>query len=289
MSEDSERARFAQVHERDVVELTVLTGASTTGASKAGGDTLWTASADVLGYVDEQGAVVIADGRLRWLATDEQRGDGIHPLTPHTQYRVRVRRRRPADPAEYARIPTPVPDFSHTFALDEVVARDLHLPALDERLAQYLLPVSVTADIGVFELERPLGSFSGVITWCGREVSVLLEVDDKAEEGAETCRTALDGLEAQVADATSTDERWRRYAAEKLVDLANDWQEQADEPDAAAITADAFAARIALSELSVSSSASVTPYFDDDDLFWGHAIVIEVEPDGSLSDAYIAG
>lgn len=289
MSEDSERARFTTVHETDGIEISVLTGSHAGGASRAGGDTLWTASADVLGYVDEHGAVVIADGRLRWLATDERRGDGIHDLEPHTQYRVRVRRRRPADPADYARIPIPVPDFSHTFALDEVVARDLHVPALDERLAQYLQPVAVTADVGVFELERSLGSFSGVVTWCGREVSVLLDVDDESVEGSETCRTALAGLEAQVADAASTDERWRRYAAEKLVALAHDWQEQADEPDAAPVTADAFAERITLSELSVSSTGSVTAYYDDGDLFWGHAIMTEVDPDGSLTDASIAG
>lgn len=290
VSEKQQRARFEQTHAAEVIEITVLTGSHAGGAGRAGKEILWTASAELLGYVDENGAVILDSGRLQWLATDEQRDDWVHDLKSHTQYVVRVRRRLPADPADYAGLPKmPLPDFSHVFALDEVIERDVHIPALDERLAQYLQPVTVQADAGTFELDRSLGLFSATIDWCGHEVSAQLSVDDDAQEGAETCRAALAYLERYLADAESTDARWRHYAATKLLELANDWQADSDASDAAPITEETFIERISLDELSVSTDGSVTQYYDDGDLFWGHVILIDVEPDGSLTDAYIAG
>ena len=50
-----------------------------------------------------------------------------------------------------------------------------------------------------------------------------------------------------------------------------------------------FVKRIRLSERVVESEGSVTPFYDDCDLFWGHVILVEVEPDGSMTYAYIAG
>ncbi|MFT4220625.1 MAG: DUF2262 domain-containing protein [Microbacterium sp.] len=290
MSEKQERARFERTHAGEVIEITVLTGSSTGGAGKAGTEILWTASAEVLGYVDEHGAVTLDGGRLHWLATDEQRGDWVHDLKSHTQYTVRVRRRLPADPADYAGPPrTPLPDFSHVFALEEVIERDVHVPALDERLARHLEPVIVTTDVGTFELQRSLGLFSGAIDWCGHEVSAHLSVDDDAQEGSETCGAALARLECCLADAESTDARWRRYAATNLLEIAREWQADSDAPDDAPLTEEVFVERISLAELSVSTDGSMTPCYDDGGLFWGHVILIEVEPDGGLTDADIAG
>lgn len=289
MGEKQEREAFDRRHASEVVEITVLTGTTVGGAGKAGDAVLWTPSADVIAHVDQDGAVVTGDGRLSWLATDEQRATWIHDLQAHTQYVVRVRRADP-DPAEYARYGQPVPDLSGHFALDEVVRRDVHVPALDERLAAYLAPVVVTSDLGDFTLERAYGHFSGEIDWAGTSVHVLLDVDDTADEGAETCDTALARLTSYAADAAGTDARWRAYAATTLVDLANDWQDQAAEGEVEqVVTPESFVRRIRLSELAITSDGAATPYYDDGDLFLGHVILVEVEPDGSMTDAYIAG
>ncbi|GAA5117176.1 DUF2262 domain-containing protein [Alloalcanivorax gelatiniphagus] len=289
MGVERERAAFDRRHEAEVVEITVLTGTSTGGAGKAGSDVLWTPSADVIGYVDEHGGVVTAQGRLSWLATDEQRGTWIHDLQPHTQYVVRVRRAGP-DPAEHARHGQPVPDLAHHFALVEVLERDVRVASLDERLARYLQPVVVTTGLGDFTLERSFGHFGGEVDWPGGRVQVLLDADESSTEGAETCDVAAARLEACVADAAATDARWRAYAATMLLDLADDWQQQSDDPgDVGPVTAEAFVERIRLAELAVASDGSLTPYYDDGDLFWGHVILLEVEPDGSMTDAYIAG
>lgn len=289
MGESQERTAFDRRHAGEVVEITVLTGTTVGGAGKAGDAVLWTPSADVIAHVDEHGRLQASQGRLSWLATDAQRAGWIHDLRAHTQYAVRVRRAAP-DPAEYARYGQPVPDLTGHFALDEVVARDVHLPGLDERLARYLEPVVVRTEHGDVTLERSFGHFSGDVAWAGTTVQVLLDVDETASEGGETCTAALARLDAFLADAAGTDARWRAYAATTLVDLANDWQEQADDPGSAGpVTAESFVERISLRELSISADGSATPYYDDGDLFWGHVILVEVEPDGSMTDAYIAG
>lgn len=50
-----------------------------------------------------------------------------------------------------------------------------------------------------------------------------------------------------------------------------------------------FIDSIEISEMTVSPDGSITLYYDDGDMFWGHAIEISVEPDGTVSDANIAG
>ncbi len=293
MSGDQERQDFEKRHASDAVEITVLTGQHTGGAGKAGGAVLWTASADVLAYRDENGSEVDAEGRLSWLATDEQRDTWIHDLKPLTQYVVRARRATP-DPAEYAKYRLPVPDLSHHFALDEVVERDVQNHFLLERRDQWVQPVTMSTDIGDFELDRAFGWFSGLIARDDGDISVTLAVDEPAILGAETCQATFACLHALVEDLEVIDARWRAFAAGKLTDLANDWQDDAQEEDdeaapEAPVTADTFAQRIRLSELSLDTEGSMTAYYDDDDLFWGHAILVEVASDGTPGDATIAG
>lgn len=282
---------FDQRHASEPIEITILTGEHSGGASKAGGETLWTASANTLGYVDASGDVISEPGRVSWLAAEEQRGSWIHEIRSLTQYTVRVRRATP-DISLHERYNLPVPDLTHHFALDEVISRDLHLPELDARLARRLEPVSITSEIGTFALDRSFGHFTGTVTWCGRPVGVSLEIDTGSPEGAETCVSALRRLEQCVAEDAEIDAAWRAYAAATLTELAEDWQEQGDEeddPDREPVTPEAFARRIQLSELSVGAEGDLTPYYDDGDLFWGHTIVVDVPPDGTPTDASIAG
>ena len=41
--------------------------------------------------------------------------------------------------------------------------------------------------------------------------------------------------------------------------------------------------------MTVSPHGYITLYYNDGDMFWGHAIEITVEEDGTVSDANIAG
>ena len=288
MGEQEERAAFDGRHASESLEITVLTGTRAAGTGQVGGAELWTASAVVLAHVDEHGVVVTDEGGLSWLATDEDRGTWVHDLQALTQYVVRGRRASP-DPAEYARHGVPVPDLTRHYALDEVLERDVHVPALDDRLRRYLEPVVVSTSRGDLSLDRSFGRFSGQVDWWGSTVRVSLAVDEPAVEGAETCGAALARLETWAADAPGTDARWRAYAAETLIDLANDWRVDDDSGAAEPVTPESFAGRIRLTSLDIEADGSATPFYGDGGLFWGHVIVVEVQPDGSMADASIAG
>ena len=81
-------------------------------------------------------------------------------------------------------------------------------------------------------------------------------------------------------------EKWdvdlRKFAAGKLTKLACEWAESDEE--AAEITEANFAKRISLSLIWMSSGASFSAYFDDDELFFGHSIAVS----GSLKKGMIS-
>ena len=85
--------------------------------------------------------------------------------------------------------------------------------------------------------------------------------------------------------------KFRAFAAEKLTELANDWQDKGyddeDGEDLAAITEESFPGRIVISELSIDAEGDYEVYYDD--MFWGHVIIVNGSVDGGMEDAYIAG
>ncbi|MFT4260148.1 DUF2262 domain-containing protein [Microbacterium sp.] len=299
MTEQQDREAFDHRHDPGQFEITVLVGDHGANGSKSPEESLWTASVGLLGYVDADGAEIVEKGRLSWLVAKDANGANrtnstwIHDLAPLTQYVVRVRRAAPADPENYARfvrLGIPIPDLTHHFALDEVIERDVHVPALVDRRDNWTRPLTLATGLGSFELERSFGWFSGVVAWAGSDVQALLHADDDSVTGSETCAVALRALERRLSDADTIDARWRAFAAAQLTELANDWrQEASDDEPLAEISPEAFAERIRLSELAIASDGSMTACFDDDDLFWGHTIVLETDAGGTPHDADIAG
>ena len=92
------------------------------------------------------------------------------------------------------------------------------------------------------------------------------------------------------------DQKFRVFAAQNLTEDANDWQDEGcddgEEESAeasAAITEEVFAGRITISEFSINAEGSYEVYYDDDDMFWGHVIIVDGSADGEMEDAYIAG
>ena len=84
----------------------------------------------------------------------------------------------------------------------------------------------------------------------------------------------------------STYEIIRDFCASKLLSLKNEtWLEEDEEP----LTKERFAEIITLKSIAAYSDGSLTLYFDDNDIFWGHSIVVYVRKNHVLYDANIAG
>lgn len=102
---------------------------------------------------------------------------------------------------------------------------------------------------------------------------------------AEPPRPEIARMAAQLIEWLKANEaRARAFAAAKQLDVHNDsWN------DGAPITRDEFARRITLESAVRHSEGWIELYYNDGDLFWGHAIVVRVGAGGSFTRATIEG
>lgn len=92
------------------------------------------------------------------------------------------------------------------------------------------------------------------------------------------------GLVAIMENIDENIETARKFAASQLLELKNKtWLEDGEEP----ITAEEFAERLVLSEV-ISMGDIIEFWFDDDDIFWGHQVRVDLHPDGTPDCVEIA-
>lgn len=150
----------------------------------------------------------------------------------------------------------------------------------------YTKPISMENELGSFVLDREFSWFEGIVNWNGTEANVYLETD---EEDGDTAEQAMKVLKKVVDNIVDNDTKYREFAAQELTELANEWMDESDEIDAEEITKEIFAKRMEISEITVSPDGSLSLFYNDDDMFLGHAIEIEIEPNGEIISANIAG
>ncbi len=286
MNYEKEKSKYEKRYEEQTRELLVLTGEYVGGAGSVTKG-LWSPSADILGYVDlETGETVESEGGLSWLAREEDKDGWIYHLKDLTIYHIKCRKIKPEKVMKNAQ-----PRFFNNFMLTEVVEREIENPALSKLLEKYKEVVVIEdGDCGTFSLERHFNWFVGTVDWLGEDCHVTLECD---EENGTTADRALVQFKNIYANLKEWDQKFRAFASEKLTELANDWQDEGyDDEDGealAAITEESFAGRIVISEFSIDAEGDYEVYYDDDDMFWGHVIIVRGSVDGGMEDAYIAG
>ena len=102
----------------------------------------------------------------------------------------------------------------------------------------------------------------------------------------------LEQVRARAAWVEKNLDRVREGAAEHLLDLYNKtWRDtgEDDEPEAPVLDRRGFADRLKLSLVTVYDEGTVTIYFDDDQMFLGHSIEVDISPAGEVEDAKIVG
>jgi hypothetical protein len=274
---------FAREYEEEKRELLVLFSDANGGGCKAQGD-LWAMSAYFLAYVDTlTGKLEQGKGRVAWplAGADLKEHGSSYPyhFKRGSTYRLRVRGLTDRTVPEGMN-----PSFYNRFLVVEVLEEDAACEALDAVLEDYRRPVVLDGgSLGSFTLDKDCSCFNGDIDWQGEEVHVSMDVDSD-DEGS--WARALDCLRTLSEHRDERDGEWRRFAAEKLTELANDWREDEDEEE---IAEDAFAARMSPSELSLDADGEYTAYYDDEDMFYGHVITVDGTVEDGMRSASIAG
>lgn len=285
----NEVKKFEEKYEKNQKEVLVLTERGA-GACRIGQEKLWEASVTILAMIDVETNQIVEDKKtLVWLLTDEQcrTEEKIFHIEGQKIYRLKVQ-----ESIAYKQ------DFfgetievaqGRSLWVREVMERDCHEERLDAVLAKFQMPVKIKPEgCGELLLDKSLGMFSGDGVWTGCECLVHFDADD---ENAETAEDAWDTWRKLVAEASKWDEEARAYAAKELVDNANDWLydsvEEGEEVEE--ITVEAFARRLEISEVCVSTEGNFELFYDDDDMFWGHVIIVSGNITDGIDDATMAG
>ena len=231
------------------------------------------------------GEVNIREGRLEWPVTEEEKNSERGWKRFEREQICRIKVRKLLD--EYVPKHT-TPEKFNSWAVTEVLEQSVSCPELEMVLEEYNKPVVIGDKVlGTLILNREFDMFETTFLWNGNEVSFMLEVNPESKSSWSRARTAAKKL---VAEQETWDETMRKFAAKKLTALANDWlAEDVESKGAGPITEETFAKRIALSEISITSGGSFTAYYNDDDMFWGHAIEVHGSLKKGILDANIAG
>ena len=218
----------------------------------------------------DSGEFIAKEGRIEWPIQDEERNSDKGWGRFHENQIVRLKLR--------PLLPSFVPshctsEIFNAWMIVDVVEENAQCSILEEVLAEKNKPIVIDDDVlGCLELNRDFSSLEGAIFWCGREVSLSLEVDPE-KKGSWT--RAQNSAKKMLASAELWDQQMRAYAAKKLTSLANRWQkEDENTKDDPPLTEEIFARRLHAVRIAMTSGGSFTVYYDDDDMFWGHVVVV---------------
>lgn len=136
-------------------------------------------------------------------------------------------------------------------------------------------------ELGQLTLDRSLDIYEGEVMWNGRSVYLTMSCDAPDQPHA-----AINTVKAFLCEHMLWDIRAREGAVAQLLLLKNNtWLDDGE----AELAPAAFAQRMTLSAAEVHESGKWSLWFDDDDMFWGHAILVRGDVASDQVDATIAG
>lgn len=278
-----ERDNFNKRYSLEDKEIIVLTNGSYVSCGKSGTDELWTASMGFIAYIDlETKEVRKGEGRVVWLLTESEKEDreswsGL--FKGETIYKLKVKERLdkfvPEEGKTY---------FYNDFSLMKIEEEDVESLDLEEILEEYRKPVTFNyKSVGEFLFDKNLSFFEGYINWGDSQGFAYLDNIDIEDEN--TWVEAAENLKGILDNIVVKDREFKNFAAEKLIELANEWNEEEE----VKITEEEFSNRISFSSISITPEGEFVIYYNDDDLFWGHIITVYGDVGGKLKDANIEG
>jgi hypothetical protein len=166
--------------------------------------------------------------------------------------------------------------------LEEIIGRDESDAELNEHAKKLQQPVTHEDSVfGVLRLNRGHNWYVGQATWNGTPIELKISVESDHEMA-----TALETAHRLCQDQAGWNARLLDCAVAKLLPLKNStWLDD----DEAEPTAEQFCRQMTLKSVTVRADGSFDFWFDDGDLFWGHAISVSGNLKDGPSKADISG
>ncbi len=161
---------------------------------------------------------------------------------------------------------------------------DVKKMVTDDRLEsireKYLEPVILKNELGEFKLDRNFNWFEGQMDYFGGKCPVYMRV----EEGETAVDIQFRKLKEIFHNLEDWDKQLKEYVSNELLELANEWCEDETE-----ITKKQFLQRIGIPEINIGTDGTVEIMFNDDNMFNGHTIVVDIDENGEFTGADIVG
>ena len=261
-------------------EITVLLKDSSNGAAVLGD---WLRpSVNFLASIDnDTGEMIKEEGRLEWMIKkDPDRKGWGYDFEQYGIYRLLVRKCIPRKLESFESA-----TLNNCYMIVKVLEENVQNDKLLEYKEYLSKPVEIDTPYGKFVLDRSMSWFEGEIELNGLDFTAFLETD---EDNGETAELALKVFLKTAENFEDFDRKNKEFAADNLIDLAHEWQES-DDGENEPLTREQFIEAIGVSEWTVTPYGNMTLYYYDGDIFWGHAIEINIDEDGNIEDADIAG
>lgn len=278
--------KFESNYETEITELLVLTNERVGGGYKEHG--MIVPSLRFIASVNLQtGELSQESGVLQWMIPDDNRTGWGFDFEQFQIYRIRTRKHK---------------NTKGHYLLLEILEENVSDPQLNPIKEHMSTPVAIEdSTLGTFLLEREYSWFEGSVDWLGSECEVYLITD---EEDGETAEKAYAHFQALYQDRAAWDDKFRQSAADELLELANDWYNPDDygenfdddfdadenlDDDEMPIKRDEFLRRLSIGSIEIDDEGDMTVYYNADEMFTDHAIVIYAEISGKISSASIIG
>ena len=262
-------------------EIIVLINSKGTFASKitSENESSLVANVELIAYIDcMTNELIKSNSKVEWpITTEDINKNFIYNIEKYHIYHLKVKELDP-----------------NNFLLVDVLERDLENQLLKETLKECEQKAAIIIeepDLGKFTLDKNLKAFISQMDWLNpkKQINVSLNIDENSRlKALEKVGGFFNTLEKLVANKKEWDKKLKIYAAENLIDLANELRKNLKGIfKFIKIWKWRFIGKIELINLDINPNGGFIATFDDKKLFVGHKIIINGNINGELLNSVI--
>ena len=262
-------------------EIIALINSKGTFASKitSENESSLVANVELIAYIDcMTNELIKSNSKVEWpITTEDINKNFIYNIEKYHIYHLKVKELDP-----------------NNFLLVDVLERDLENQLLKETLKECEQKAAIVIeepDLGKFTLDKNLKAFISQMDWLNpkKQINVSLNIGENSRiKALEKVGAFFNTLEKLVANKKEWDKKLKIYAAENLIDLANELRKNLKGMfKFIKIWKWRFIGKIELINLDINPNGEFIATFDDKKLFAGHKIIINGNINGELLNSVI--
>lgn len=226
------------------------------------------------------GECIVEDGRIESLVENENyEKDEYFKLSDNGIYHLLVVKcvQKELGPGMLA-------SMNNRYLIKKVIEENPSCPKLEAIREEYTREIIINVSDTEFVLDRNLGWFEGEAGILGGSCTVYLYLDKNSKEDANKASARFEEL---IQNIEGLDTIIKGYCALHMLDSANEWKENENDPD---ITANIFKEKMGTpNEMVVHNNGKAEIIYSDGNMFGGHAIQVRVNADNEIKDCELVG